>query len=83
MISDPETVSSRERFSDFVGGLRENLRNRPEVWENATLDSFLEAMERYSGDVAGYLANSGSKIDPETPSWELFALILEGASIYE
>ena len=83
MILDPKTVTSREQFADFVSSLHKDLQDRPDEWENPTLESFLEALTAYATDVPGYLKNVRSSIDPEKPSWKLFALILQGAHAYE
>lgn len=83
MVHDPEDVTSREQFSDFVASLLRDLHDNSREWENPTLELFLEAAAGYALDVPGALKNARSRIDPEKPSWELFALILAGARIYE
>jgi hypothetical protein len=83
MIPDPEDVRSRSQFSDFVASLLQDLHDNRHEWENPTLERFLEATAAYAGSVPGYLKNVRSRIDPEKPSWELFALILAGACVYE
>ena len=55
----------------------------PGGWENSDLDSFLEALAAYARAVPGYVRNAGSAVDPERPSWQLFALVLAGARAYE
>ncbi len=80
---DPMTVASRRAFADYVNRLREDLIASPMDWENVTLDSFLEALSAYAEDVPGYLNNAKVSLSADAPSWQLFALILGGASRYE
>ncbi|MGV3723463.1 MAG: DUF7660 family protein [Actinomycetota bacterium] len=81
--TDPSLVKSREALADHVNQLARELREHPETWENRSLEGFLEALSAYLRDVPGYLRNVRSPLDPEAPSWELFALVLCGASVYE
>jgi hypothetical protein len=80
---DPSLVVSRDALADHVDRLAREFRERPETWENRSLEDFLEALSAYLRDVPGYLRNVQSPLDPEAPSWELFALVLCGASVYE
>lgn len=82
-LPDPEAVASRADFAAFVDRLRADLAADPGGWENPDLDSFLEALAAYARDVPGYISNAGSAIDAERPSWQLFALVLSGARVYE
>jgi hypothetical protein len=79
----PESVATRAQLAAYVDRLHDALRADPDAWENPTLDRYLEALSTYLRDVPGYLKNVNSSIDPEKPSWELFALVLLGASVYE
>ena len=83
MISESDKIQSREQFAVFVSGLLKELQERPEEWDNRSLEDFLEAMSAYATDVPGYLKDVRSSIDSEKPSRELFALIVAGATIYE
>jgi hypothetical protein len=82
-IPDPESVASRAALAEFVDRLYADLRTASSDWENPTLEQFLEALSAYLRDVPGYLKNTHLHIDPEKPSWELFALVLAGARVYE
>jgi hypothetical protein len=79
----PESVTCRLALADLVEGMRSDHRSNPDGWENPTLKSFLGALAAYVEDVPGYLKNVGSTIDPEAPSWQLFALVLAGARAFE
>ncbi|WP_442857041.1 DUF7660 family protein [Arthrobacter sp. YN] len=58
------------------------MRQDPEGWENADLESFLEAMSAWTRDMDGYFMNRGEPV-PDVPSWQLFAQMLLAAKIYE
>jgi hypothetical protein len=79
----PESVTSREQLAEFVQSFREDLLANPQEWENQTLERFLEAFSRYLEDVPGYLKNVESSVHPEVASWQLFAIALCGARVYE
>jgi hypothetical protein len=83
MEIDPESVTSREDFARFVAAFRADLLTNPKEWENQTLEDFLDALSRYVEDVPGYLKNVRSAVHPEIPSWQLFAITLCGARVYE
>jgi len=72
-------------LAHFIFLLRENLKNNSAEWENATLDSFLEALEAYVKDIHGYYQNNKIAIDIDSgnPPWRFFADVLRGAMIYE
>ena len=62
---------TRKEFIKFIKEFRNDLEN------------FLEAMEIYTEDIQGYYDNVNLKINADEPSWENFANILKGSSIYE
>ena len=76
-------VCDRATFIKFVENLRSDLRDDGSSWENNTLDNFLEALSRYTEDIQGYYDYTEQKINADQPSWQLFADILKGATIYE
>lgn len=80
---EPESVSSRLSLARLVHRLHVDLVDDPDGWENPTLESFLGALAAYLEDVPASLKNTGSAIDPEAPSWQLFAFVLTGARVYE
>jgi hypothetical protein len=83
MKPDPNAVTSRQQFAAFVEALREDLKENPAEWENATLERLLSALSSYAEDVPGYLKNAGLSMSPESASWQLFAILLCGARVYE
>ncbi|MDF7810152.1 hypothetical protein [Hymenobacter sp. YC55] len=77
------TVDSRASFVEFVALLRQDFLKSPNSWENNTLESFLEALGRYAEDIQGYYDNCEAGVNADEPSWQNFANILRGASMYE
>ncbi len=84
-----EKVDSKESFFTFVKALKEDKMDEDEKektkpsspydpgangWENATIASFLDAMESYGED--------SESID-EKASWKNFALLLYAGKFYE
>ncbi len=84
---DSFEVTDRKSFIEFLKLFHADLKLNPENWENKTLDDFLEAMTRYSGDIEGYYANknetTGGHTNADLASWRTFADILRGTRIYE
>jgi len=80
---DDMVVNSREAFGQFLGLLRQDLQTAPEKWENVLLVDYLDAMQAYAQDIQGYYDNAGHPINADKPSWQTFAEIMRGASIYE
>jgi len=76
-------VKDRQTFRTFVEILREQFSEDNQNWENATLDSFLVALGRYTDDIQGYYDNTNQNVNADIPSWKVFADILTGAAIYE
>jgi hypothetical protein len=76
-------VSDRQSFIEFIDLLREDLIKKPKTWENKNLGDFLEALASYAQDIQGYYDNTGQKVNADQASWQIFADIFKGASIYE
>lgn len=76
-------VTDRQSFIKFVELLRQDFLNNPEEWENNTLDRFLDAMSAYAEDIQGYYDNMKMDLNSDEPTWQTFADILRGATIYE
>jgi|EndMetStandDraft_4_1072995.scaffolds.fasta_scaffold109794_2 hypothetical protein len=70
--SNPGTVEDALRsLRDLV----DSIKSEPEAWENGTLERYLEGMTRWLEDMKDRVGDK--------PSWELFALMLEAAKVYE
>lgn len=59
-----------------------DLRSRPDAWENASLDRYLEALAAWVEDMDGYYQNRGQAA-PEQPNWKTLGEILLAATTYE
>lgn len=78
-ISD---INSREDFLRFLEALISELNSQDVKWENATLESYLEAMKGWAQDMDGYFEQTNLPA-PQNVDWRLFATMLRAASIYE
>lgn len=74
---------NRIEFITFLKVFKEDLLQNKTNWENKTLEEFLDGMISYSEDLQGYYDNQNSNIDANHASWDNFATILKGASMYE
>jgi hypothetical protein len=76
-------LTDRQSFIDFLEKFHQDLLDNKQDWENKTLEHFLEAFARYAADIQGYYENTNQPVNADTPSWQLFADMLQGAKIYE
>lgn len=77
-----EAIQSRADLVRFLEALAEDLRSRPEDWENNTLENYLEALSSWVDDSDGYYRNRGVAI-PVTPTWKNIGEMLLAATMYE
>jgi hypothetical protein len=77
-----EDIQTRDDLVLFVRDLLADLRSRPDAWENASLDTYLEALAAWVEDMEGYYRNRG-EATPEPPSWKTLGEILLAATMYE
>jgi hypothetical protein len=75
-------VNSREDFIRFMNALMNDLKVNPGAWEHKTLADYLSSIQRWTEDMDGYYINKNIPI-PQNISWQTFADILMGATIYE
>ena len=78
-----EEIKTRKDFCQFLNLLLEDYMKQGENWENNTLEDFLGALQAFSLDISGYYKNTDQTIDPDTPSWRVFADMILGSTIYE
>ncbi|WP_446685219.1 DUF7660 family protein [Kribbella deserti] len=85
MVDDLQARVDAVRGPDDLAALLEamvtSFRSEPELWQNATLPSYLEGGANWLRDIDGYFHNHGEGV-PETPSWALIGQLLLAASIY-
>jgi len=84
----PESLSNfkvidRQSFIEFMGLLHQDFRKNSENWQNRTLNDFLEAIGRYTNDIQGYYDNTNKNVNADQPTWQVFADIFRGSTIYE
>lgn len=75
-------IKTKDDLILFVLNLVADYRESPNSWENATLDSFLEALAAYLEDIDGFYRNQNREI-PDKPTWGYIADLLMGAKYYE
>ncbi|WP_339135913.1 MAG: hypothetical protein WGN25_19215 [Candidatus Electrothrix sp. GW3-4] len=80
---DTSNIKTREDFVRFLRFLYHTYLHERSTWENETLENFLEALTWYTEDLPGSLQRNGEDINADTPSWQLFADMLIGATLYE
>jgi hypothetical protein len=76
----PHRITSRD---ELVSVIRELAAEDTSKWDNSDLGTFLEALSGWIGDCDGYYKNTGSDINSDSASWQLFADALQAAKIYE
>lgn len=77
-----DKIKSRKDFIVFINNLCDDLKNRPEDWENLDLQSFLGAVAAWVVDMDGFYENNNKPI-PQQPSWRLAGEIFLAAKHYE
>ncbi len=81
-MKDLNIVNSKDDFVMFVEQLVQNLKSKPNDWENKSLESYLLAIANWTEDMEGYYKNNNLPI-PENVDWQVFANILIAAKMYE
>ncbi len=76
-------VTNRETFIKFIDLLRNDYLTNANSWKNKTLPDFLESLSAYAEDIQGYYDNMKQDVNADQPSWQTFADIFKGATIYE
>jgi hypothetical protein len=77
-----EKIQTRDDLVLFINHLVQDLRTRPERWENASLDAYLAAIAAWVQDMEGYYRNRG-ETTPHHLTWKNVGEILLAARIYE
>jgi hypothetical protein len=84
LVEISEKIKTKADFVSFVALLLEDLKNSPPEWENNTLESYLDAMGRWTDGMEGYYKNMGiNTIEYDKINWRIFADILLAARVYE
>lgn len=77
-----ETVETHEDLAGFVFALEANLDHDSEAWENRTLESYLDSLQRFTTSLDSWARNNGQPL-PVQPTWKLMARLLLIARTYE
>ena len=72
----------REDLSRFVGLLAQDLIDRPDEWENPSLERYLDALSASIGAMDGFFRNIHGTEVPEQPSWQLIGEMLLSGKYY-
>jgi hypothetical protein len=75
-------IQARADFLALLRALVQELREKPETWENNTLPLFLEATAAWTEDMDGYYQNQGRAV-PDQPTWQVLAEMFLAARVYE
>lgn len=75
-------IDSRKDFIHFLKEFYSEYLKNGNNWENNDLNSFLEALSAYAGEIDGYYQNCKLDIENISP-WKIVSDMLQGASIYE
>ena len=76
-------MDSRSDLVQFIYALQDDLKQRPQDWENCDLYTYLGALAAFLGDADGYYLNRKEDVDADVPSWRLLADSLQAASVYD
>ena len=75
-------IQTRADFVLFVRDLLQNLRQKPDDWENQGIEAYLDAIAAWVEDMDGFYLNQGVPV-PQQPDWKLLGQILLAAKYYE
>ena len=75
-------INTQKELAEFVRLLLQDFQKNPTRWENADLETFLEALATWIDDMDGYYTNHALPI-PQQPEWRTIAEMLCAATKYE
>jgi hypothetical protein len=82
LYKEVKQVGSKEEFLRFLRMLINDFKNKPDEWENKSVESFLEGMQSWVEDMEGYYENNNLPI-PNNIDWGFFANVFYAGKIYE
>jgi hypothetical protein len=77
-----DSIRSKHDLVAFVYALAQDLKSRPEEWENSALGEFLSSFAGWLTDSDGYYRNKGIAV-PVEPAWKNIGEMLIAAKYYE
>ena len=72
------TINSRQALESLIFDLLDD--NDAVEWKNDSAYQFLQAMAAWLHEAERHYRDSGLVIDPNEPTWQLFADMLRGAA---
>lgn len=82
ILSDVESISSRDDFVLFVIELSRDFHANGLRWENNDLGSYLAALAAWVKDMEGFYSSRGQST-PQQPQWKDLANMMMAARVYE
>ena len=79
---DVSRVTGREDVVDVVRAMATDLRKHKDDWQNAALDTYLDALASSIEEIDEIYPDRGEVV-PDQPSWQLVAQLLVMATGYE
>lgn len=80
---DTGKIKTREDFVRFLRFLYHTYLHEGSTWENEHLENFLEALTGYTEELPGTYQRNGEDVNADTPSWQVFADMLIGATLHK
>ncbi|WPD23379.1 MAG: hypothetical protein SD837_02200 [Candidatus Electrothrix scaldis] len=80
---DTSKIKTREDFVRFLRFLYHTYLHEGATWENETLENFLEALTWHTEELPVSYQKNGEDINTDTPSWQVFADMLIGATLHK
>lgn len=77
-----DKIQNNIDLANFIETLLTDFIENRDTWQNANMESYLEAMEAWVRDCKGYYQNNNLDF-PDEKLWKLVAGILLAAKIYE
>ncbi|PJZ59373.1 hypothetical protein CH367_03370 [Leptospira barantonii] len=76
------SIKGKADFVTFIYKLSNDFRDNASEWTNQDIESFLEALARWTEDSDGYYQNIGL-LAPKVPDWKNVAEMFIAAKYYE
>ena len=76
-----EQVRTREDLALFINALIRKYTDYPQEWPNRDLDTYFEGMISFVEASPIWYSNNRPDVDPNVPTWRLFADFLLAASV--
>lgn len=78
-----EGINTKEDFEQFLKLLIQDLNDGESEWENNSLESFLDALYRFTKSIDEFYKNMDQDTDVSIPTWPMLAKMFLAAKVYE